>query len=96
MFNDDIHVGFLHYCSMVGVYVTSSHVPWGRYGRGQLSSVPCRWYTVLYLDADPERLEDVDGAVGLVLWKGQLEILEAVAPRGTSPRTELPTSIGYH
>jgi hypothetical protein len=44
----------------------------------------------MYLDADPECLEDVDGAVGLVLWQGQLEILEAVAPRGTSPSTELP------
>ncbi len=45
----------------------------------------------MYLDAEPEGLEDVDGAVGLVLWEGQLEILEAVAPRGTGPRTELPT-----
>ncbi len=50
----------------------------------------------MYLDAEPESLEDVDGAVGLVLWEGQLEILEAVAPRGTRPCTELPTSIGYH
>ncbi len=49
-------------------------------------------YCTVYLDAEPEGLEDVDGAVGLVLWEGQLEILEAVAPRGTRPGTELPTS----
>ena len=45
---------------------------------------------MVYLDADPQGLEYVDGGAGLVLGQSQLEILEAVAASRASPGSELP------
>jgi len=50
----------------------------------------CSWAGLRHLDADAQSLEDVNGGAGLVLGKGQLEVLEAVAARRPGTRAELP------